>query len=1097
MIVCAAAGNPYADGISYFRNDTGPFSLTFESGVAVNQSASYNGVYVSVYNGTAPGDVTIDTRAGSITTSQDFTSGITASAFGGPLTVRSGDITTSGGWAYGISAYNDTNLVVDATAGSVVTTGEGAIGIWANSVAPLASVTAGAVTTTGMNASALSASLSNTGGSMSIDSRAGLLQTSGAGSSGIGVFNTDGNMTIDAGAIQTSGAASFGIGLLAEGRGLPGGPVDTTNVITVHSQVVASGANSGGVVARGSGDGSDAITITTNANVTATGQNSPGISASSLHGPVRVNVAQGVTVMGGWSANPADLSSGDSVNGAGQSSVGNGRLGIGLPAAGVVLFSGSTAGAPAAHLINNGVIGAMNDRAVTMGFPCGGANSVGDLFLFNMTPTAPGKKSWLGTFASVISNALVPSAHAAVPPANRGCDPGDPSIGRPADSALNLPAVQSVTIDNHGTITGYVTLWDGAAHTFNNLSMNSFEIRHFADTDGDGVRDTKAVSISDFGGPNSTFNNPGMVRFAPVANAARTDYYVPTTGIDNRPLEASFYDLNREGVVQGQFVNLQTFNHSGVIDLRGPEIGNTLVMTSNPAAGGAPGTGTFVANGGQLLVNTRLNEGIAPGGASGSYSDMLIVDRTLLGSGATSIGIGYDPASAGALTTGNGIELVEVRDKANSAAGVFVQGNRVAGGAYEYTLHHNGIGADATDGNWYLRSTRIVETPVTPVDPVIPGTPPIDPPAPVIELPDYRPEVPVDMVVPAMASRLGLTMLGTYDDRMGAIYADPPAEPAQPQDIWCKDASRNFRCTPTVQQNAYYAGSRISDPYRWRMWGRFFGEYGNYRAGGTGDSGRLANFESRGPSYDFRLGGMQLGADLYRDPFNTAGFYFGYGRAMADVDAVFGGPAGKVSMDGYSLGGYWTHRRPSGWYFDTIAQGTYYGSIDARSVLGERLKTDGWGFAGSLETGYPIALGASWTLTPQAQVVYQHLDIAGGADSFGRISYGASDSVYGRLGAKLNKDWATGDGRIVSTWARVNYWHSFGAQAKTTFTSLDGSNPVTLGTQLGDDWMQFGLGASGQLSRDVNVFASADYNLAVAQGNGHSVGGRVGMQVRW
>ena len=675
---------------------------------------------------------------------------------------------------------------------------------------------------------------------------------------------------------------------------------------------------------------------------------------------------------------------------------------------------------------------------------------------------------------------------------------------RAIGSALRLGSHGGVTTDNFGTVTGFVSFANttgGAVTTFNNYSSNSFAIRNFADTDGDGIRDIKRVSISSFGGQGSSFNNltGGLVRFAPVANAARTDatgYYVPTTGIDSRPLEPSFYNLNREGIVQGQFVNLQTFNNAGTIDLRGPEIGNTLVMTSNPAAGGAPGTGTFVANGGQLLVNTRLNDGIAPGGASNSYSDMLIVDRTRLGSGPTSIVVSYAASVPGALTLGNGIEIVEVRDKANSAGGVFILGNRVAGSAYEYRLYHNGVGSDATDGNWYLRSTLIVD----------PGTPGPGPePTPPVERPNYRVEVPVDIVVPALASRLGMTMIGTLDDRYGPDFAplsEQPPAPAPAREIWCKDAARNFRCTPTPQQNAYYAGTTAGTeaplPAGHLFWTRVFGQFGAHNSGGRTDLDRFNAFERRGPSYDYRLGGIQFGVHLYRDHLNTAGLYFGYGHIASAVDTVYGGGrAGSTAMDAYSLGGYWTHRRPGGWYFDTVLQATWYGAINTTSVLGESLKTKGWGLAASLETGYPIALGAGWTLTPQIQAIYQALGFDSGADRFGQIHYGDTSTVYGRAGARLSRDFAIEDGRKVTAWARVNYWHTFGGNAHTTFTNLAGGYPVVLGTGLGGSWMQFGIGASGQVTQSLSVFATGDYNLTVANGSGQSYTGRVGLQMRW
>ena len=88
-------------------------------------------------------------------------------------------------------------------------------------------------------------------------------------------------------------------------------------------------------------------------NVSTTGQFSTGINAISNGVPatgapggnVAVNVAQGVSVMGGWQA--------------GLTGVGSSTL-FALPAAGVILSStGGTA-----TLTNDGSIGALSDRAV-------------------------------------------------------------------------------------------------------------------------------------------------------------------------------------------------------------------------------------------------------------------------------------------------------------------------------------------------------------------------------------------------------------------------------------------------------------------------------------------------------------------------------------------------------------------------------------------------------------------------------------------------------------------------------------------------------------------------------------------------------------
>ena len=49
------------------------------------------------------------------------------------------------------------------------------------------------------------------------------------------------------------------------------------------------------------------------------------------------------------------------------------------------------------------------------------------------------------------------------------------------------------TITNNGTITGFVELSGGDNNIINN---GDFDLRHFADTDGGGVRDTLRVAIA-------------------------------------------------------------------------------------------------------------------------------------------------------------------------------------------------------------------------------------------------------------------------------------------------------------------------------------------------------------------------------------------------------------------------------------------------------------------------------------------------------------------------------------------------------------------------------------------------------------------------
>jgi outer membrane autotransporter protein len=546
------------------------------------------------------------------------------------------------------------------------------------------------------------------------------------------------------------------------------------------------------------------------------------------------------------------------------------------------------------------------------------------------------------------------------------------------------------------------------------------------------------------------------------------------------------FALTGNMTIDGSSSFVATGGGAGVYAVSGT-LANAGTVTMQDGAAGDVLTvgGNYVSNSGRLLLDTVL-------GADASASDRLVIQaNSVVGSGATSLLVA-NTTGGGALTTGDGIQLVQV-DGA-SAAGAFTLGGRVAAGAYEYTLNHNGVGANAANGDWYLRSTYI--PPVTP-----PVTPPAPASEPVVQLPNYRAEVPVDMVVPALANRFGLAMLGTYHDRVGEDYADLAGAPARP--IWCKDPANGFRCLPTAQQNAAYADAATGEGERRKaVWARVFGDVGEVGYGAKGILSRYSGFEKHGPSYDFGLAGAQIGMDVYRKlndngTRDIAGLYVGAGRIDSEVNAVYGGKAGSTSMDGYSLGAYWTRKGASGWYVDAVVQGSWYDRIKANSVLGESLKTDGWGLTTSLEAGYPVALGSGWAIEPQAQVIYQRVSIDDGADNFGRVNYDDTNAVYGRLGARLTKGWTMDDGRSLTVWGRANLWHTFGADAKTTFTNLAGNYPVTLNTDLGGTWAQFGLGVSGQVTKSTSVFASGDYNLALGEANGHSISGRLGLKVVW
>lgn len=251
-----------------------------------------------------------------------------------------------------------------------------------------------------------------------------------------------------------------------------------------------------------------------------------------------------------------------------------------------------------------------------------------------------------------------------------------------------------VQIDNHGTIAGFIQTASGSNVTFRNWSPNSLDIRNFADTNGDGVRDTKAVSVSTFGGVGSTFVNQvnGVVRLLPVNGETA----VNTTGQWLHDAQAQ-HDISNPGINQGQLLELGRFENYGTIDLTSNgQPGDTLIISGGVAPGkrGADAPGVYVSEGGSLRVDTVLNRGDEE-----SQTDLLSVDSVILGSAPTVVYVNK-VGGKGAYTPGNGIEIVDVRN--GSDAGAFVLGRRVVAGPYEYMLYQGDRNYSAQ--SWFLRT---------------------------------------------------------------------------------------------------------------------------------------------------------------------------------------------------------------------------------------------------------------------------------------------------------------------------------------------------------------------------------------------------------
>jgi len=269
----------------------------------------------------------------------------------------------------------------------------------------------------------------------------------------------------------------------------------------------------------------------------------------------------------------------------------------------------------------------------------------------------------------------------------------------------------------------------------------------------------------------------------------------------------------------------------------------------------------------------------------------------------------------------------------------------------------------------------------------------------------------------------------------------------------------------------------------------------------TRDGGPFGIYGNKGPSYGADMFTLQAGVDLYRGQndagSDVSGVYVALGQIAGNVKNFDGSNAGHNQLQNATLGTYWTHFGPSGWYADAVVQGTGY-SVKASSTRMAPLKTDGIGVAASLEGGYPIPLHNGWVFVPQAQLVYQTASFNDASDAASSVYFGDAHSLAGRVGSEVKKSWFYGSDparpKLISAWLRVDMWREFMANPGVSFSTP--TTPVTFHSDLKRSWVGLRTGISSQLARNVFVYGSAGYDRGInSRDSGYS--GKVGVRINW
>jgi outer membrane autotransporter protein len=555
-----------------------------------------------------------------------------------------------------------------------------------------------------------------------------------------------------------------------------------------------------------------------------------------------------------------------------------------------------------------------------------------------------------------------------------------------------------------------------------------------------------------------------------------------------------------------------SLSNSGTVSVLGATPGTDLTVT-----------GAYVGNGGTLRLGTAL-------GTSASVSDRLVLDGAgASASGRTTVQV-TNLGGLGALTTGNGIEIVAARNGATTTAqttrsAFALAGGHVDAGAYAYTLH----AADASGAgeSWYLRSsapavvtppvttpttpvttpTTPVTTPTTPVTtPTTPVTAPTTPvttpttPATAPTTPVTTPTPPVTPAAPTTGASQDSTLSATVRPELAAAAgatvpnyrAEVPLFAALPQQLRQADLAMlgnlHQRIGDEPAGMAAATGTATdADGKRRNAWGRVVSTRIDVRQQGTVD-----------PSSRGRVDGFQVGTDLLAGKDWRAGVYVGQLDGRVATSGFAGGTWGGVGSNDLRsryLGLYGTYMNASGFYADAVLQAGNH-RVNAEPLGNATAPVRGDSLLASIEAGRSFALGRGWRIEPQVQLIHQRIDLDDTAISGATVQHDAGNGWIARAGVRVKGEMTTSAG-LLQPYGRVNV---YGATHGTDIARFVGPAASTdIATRTGGTWAEAAVGSTLAIDRTWSVYGevgrlfSAGGDTRVKSG----VQGSIGVKARW
>lgn len=182
------------------------------------------------------------------------------------------------------------------------------------------------------------------------------------------------------------------------------------------------------------------------------------------------------------------------------------------------------------------------------------------------------------------------------------------------------------------------------------------------------------------------------------------------------------------------------------------------------------------------------------------------------------------------------------------------------------------------------------------------------------------------------------------------------------------------------------------------------------------------------------LSGLQAGSDLLAADNWRVGAYVGSLDGSADVSAnVRGafGRAGSNDLQSSYFGGYATWMDAGGWYADAVLQAGSH-RYTVRPDAGLTTSGKARSVSASLEAGKSFVLAESWSIEPQAQLIYQNSRFDDVWIVGARVQQDPEGAWIGRLGVRIKGDMVTAAGRL-QPYARVNVYRAGSGADVATF----------------------------------------------------------------